>query len=165
VIELEFALLSHLDAQLSSVGRLREVVGAQGEAIRLRDAETVVALTAELQNELQRRRVLEEERARLLIDSAGLLAMPPAEVTLEHVCGLIPEGAAAAARERSARLRSELAEVAAEHELNRALMRQELLFLSHLTRLLADEPQPGYLPPSGARTAARPRTSILDLEA
>ena len=46
-----------------------------------------------------------------------------------------------------------LAEIAREHGINRALMRQELAFLSHLTRLIGREPEPGYRPP-GTGTAA-----------
>jgi hypothetical protein len=46
------------------------------------------------------------------------------------------------ARERSAELRGLLAEIAREHGINRALMRQELAFLSHLTRLVGNDAEP-----------------------
>ena len=70
------------------------------------------------------------------------------------------------ARARSAELRGLLAEIAREHGVNRALMRQELAFLDHLTRLIGAEPPDG-LPPAGARRlragrgppAPRPRTA------
>jgi hypothetical protein len=65
--------------------------------------------------------------------------------------------------ERSAELRGLLAEIAREHGINRALMRQELTFLAHLTRVLGQEPEPGYRPPGGA--AARPSHRALDLQA
>jgi hypothetical protein len=75
------------------------------------------------------------------------------------------------ARERSAELRGLLAEIAREHGINRALMRQELAFLSHLTRLVGGDTEPGYTP--GGATAARgpqpgsppPLHRSLDLQA
>jgi hypothetical protein len=84
-----------------------------------------------------------------------------------------PQGGAAA-RQRSAELRGLLAEIAREHGINRALMRQELAFLSHLVRLLGNEPDGGYArpgapahngaaPAAGARAAAAHR--VLDLQA
>ena len=60
------------------------------------------------------------------------------------------------ARARSAELRGLLAEIARVHGINRALMRQEMAFLDHLTRIIGAEPQTGYRPPSaGAGTAPR----------
>ena len=69
--------------------------------------------------------------------------------------------------ERSAELRGLLAEIAREHGINRALMRQELTFLSHLTRLIGNEAEPGYRPPganAGGPTAP-PVYRALDLQA
>jgi hypothetical protein len=66
--------------------------------------------------------------------------------------------------ERSAELRGLLAEIAREHGINRALMRQELNFLSHLTRVLGQEPEAGYRPPGGGG-AAPPSHRALDLQA
>ena len=71
-----------------------------------------------------------------------------------------------AARERSAELRGLLAEVGRQHGINRVLMRQELAFLEHLTRLLGGEEDAGYAPPaarldspSARRAAAPPPTA------
>ena len=50
------------------------------------------------------------------------------------------------AHSRSAELRGLLAEIAREHGINRALMRQEMAFLDHLTRLIGQEPDTGYGP-------------------
>jgi hypothetical protein len=84
------------------------------------------------------------------------------------MCTLITPEAARSAHERSAELRGLLAEIAREHGINRALMRQELAFLSHLTRLVGGEPEPAYKPgaaqgsrPGGAAAAYR----VLDLQA
>ena len=68
-----------------------------------------------------------------------------------------PPARAEAARERSAELRGLLAEIAREHGINRALMRQELAFLSHLMRLVGGEPEAG-LPAgdAGRRPAPAP---------
>ena len=65
-------------------------------------------------------------------------------------------------------LRGLLSEIAREHGINRALMRQELAFLSHLTRLIGQEAEPGYSPPNGPRAAAPAAPSVyraLDLQA
>ena len=64
----------------------------------------------------------------------------------------------------SAELRGLLAEIAREHGINRALMRQELTFLAHLTRVLGQEPEPGYRPPGGTG-ATPPSHRALDLQA
>jgi hypothetical protein len=91
-------------------------------------------------------------------------------VTVERLCALVTPGAAQAVGERSAELRGLLAEIAREHGINRALMRQELAFLSHLTRLLGREAEPGYRPTGqaaqpGAPGSAPPLHSVLDLQA
>jgi hypothetical protein len=57
---------------------------------------------------------------------------------------LMPDDEANHARQRSAELRGLLAEIAREHGINRALMRQELAFLDHLVRLIGQEPEVGY---------------------
>ena len=88
----------------------------------------------------------------MLLQRAGAaLGVPATAVTLERLCGLVTPGAATAAMQRSAELRGLLSEIAREHGINRALMRQELTFLSHLTRLIGQEPEAGYGPP-GRRT-------------
>ena len=72
-------------------------------------------------------------------------------------------------RERSAELRGLLAEIAREHGINRALMRQELAFLSHLTRLDRQRARAG-LParrrsPRQPGATAPPAYRALDLQA
>jgi hypothetical protein len=71
--------------------------------------------------------------------------------------------------ERSAELRGLLSEIAREHGINRALMRQELAFLSHLTRLLGQEPEAGYARPGAGQTTSAPTAPAvyraLDLQA
>ena len=67
-------------------------------------------------------------------------------------------------------LRGLLAEIAREHGINRALMRQELAFLAHLTRLVGQESEPGYGRPTGAggnspAASAPPLHRALDLQA
>jgi hypothetical protein len=96
-------------------------------------------------------------------------ARPPTQVTLERLCTLVTPGAATAAMQRSADLRGLLSEIAREHGINRALMRQELTFLSHLTRLIGQEPQPGYGRPGTNPTSSAPSAPsvyrALDLQA
>jgi hypothetical protein len=67
-------------------------------------------------------------------------------VTLEAMTTLMQPAEANGARNRSAELRGLLAEIAREHGINRALMRQEMAFLDHLVRLIGQEPDAGYGP-------------------
>ena len=160
---LEAELLVHLDRQIASARRLLGFVLAQGTAIRARDVEAVLARLAEIQSEMVARAKLETERTGLLQRAGIALGVPAAQVTLERLCALVTPAAARSAMERSAELRGLLAEIAREHGINRALMRQELTFLAHLTRLLGQEPEPGYRPPGGAPTP--PAHRALDLHA
>jgi hypothetical protein len=169
---LEAELLAHLDVQLASARKLLALILAQGTAIRARDVDGVLTQLAEVQAEMGRRGVLETNRAALLQSAGAALGIPAAHVTLERLCTLVTPGAGQAARDRSAELRGLLAEIAREHGINRALMRQELAFLSHLTRLVGGEPAPGYGPPAagGAATATPPSAPgsvhhVLDLQA
>jgi FlgN protein len=164
---LEAELLSHLDHQLRSAQRLLGLVLAQGEAIRARDSERVLTKLAEIQTEMGRRGRLEQERTRLLQGAGALLGLPAQHVTLERLCDLISPGGARAARERSSELRGLLAEIAREHGINRALMRQELAFLSHLVRLVGEDQEGGYQPGGAPAepSPAMPLHTTLDLRA
>jgi hypothetical protein len=166
---LEAELLVHLDQQIASARRLLGLMLEQGKAIRARDVEGVLARLAGVQTEMGRRGTLEAERAALLQGAGAALGVPATEVTLERLCVLVTPEAAQSARERSAELRGLLSEIAREHGINRALMRQELAFLSHLTRMIGGEPEPGYQPgggnPSAARGVAPSAHHVLDLQA
>jgi hypothetical protein len=166
---LEAELLVHLDTQIASARRLLGLVLEQGKAIRVRDVDVVLARLADVQTEMGRRGALEQDRAALLQRAGAALGVPAAQVTLERLCALVTPSAATTARERSGELRGLLAEIAREHGINRALMRQELAFLAHLTRLVGQEPEPGYDRPAAAGgaapAAAPPIHRALDLQA
>jgi hypothetical protein len=167
---LEAELLVHLDTQINSARRLLALVLDQGKAIRARDVDAVLARLSDVQTEMGRRGALEQDRAALLQRAGAALAVPAAQVTLDRLCSLVSPEAAATARERSAELRGLLAEIAREHGINRALMRQELAFLAHLTRLVGQDTEPGYGRPAGqgnvgAPPAAPPLHRALDLQA
>ena len=167
---LEAELLVHLDTQINSAQRLLALVLGQGKAIRARDVDVVLAKLADVQTEMGRRGALEQERAGVLQRAGAALGVPATEVTLERLCLLVTPGAAEMARQRSGELRGLLAEIAREHGINRALMRQELAFLSHLTRLVGNEAEGGYTPAGtagGARGLAGTPSShhVLDLRA
>jgi FlgN protein len=163
---LEAELLVHLDSQINSARGLLKLVLGQGAAIRERDSDAVLARLADIQSEMVRRGALEQERTQLLQRAGAALGVPATAVTLERLCALVTPGAAQAAMQRSAELRGLLAEIAREHGINRALMRQELTFLSHLTRLIGQETEPGYRPPGGAASAGAPPVHrALDLQA
>ena len=169
---LEAELLVHLDAQLASARHLLRLVLAQGAAIRARDVDAVLARLADVQTEMVRRGTLEQERAGVLQRAGAASGIPATQVTLEKLCSLVTPGAAQAVRERSAELRGLLGEIAREHGINRALMRQELAFLSHLTRLVGQEPEPAYRPtgqaghgPAAATGGASRSHHVLDLQA
>jgi hypothetical protein len=163
---LEAELLVHLDQQINSARTLLKLVLAQGAAIRERDTEAVLARLGGIQAEMVRRGKLESERTKLLQRAGAALGVPATTVTLERLCSLITPNAATAAMQRSAELRGLLAEIAREHGINRALMRQELAFLSHLTRLIGQEAEPGYSPPNARQSGPAPSAyRALDLQA
>jgi hypothetical protein len=162
---LEAELLVHLDTQINSARRLLGFVLDQGKAIRARDVDAVLARLTDVQTEMGRRGALEQDRAGLLRRAGAALGVQAAAVTLEHLCALVSPGAAQAARDRSAELRGLLAEIAREHGINRALMRQELAFLAHLTRLIGNEAEAGYTQPGTAQPAAPSIHRVLDLKA
>jgi hypothetical protein len=163
---LEAELLVHLDTQINSARHLLKLVLSQGKAIRGRDTDAVLARLADIQSEMVRRGALEIERTTLLQRAGAALGVPATSVTLERLCALVTPGAAQSAMERSAELRGLLGEIAREHGINRALMRQELTFLSHLTRLIGNEPEPGYRPPGAGAGPSAPSTyRALDLQA
>jgi hypothetical protein len=142
-------VMRHLDAQLASARRLLDAVLRQGQAIRGRDVDGVLARLGEMQAEMERRATLERDRVRILTQAGAGLGIPAHQVTLEALVHLLSPHEALAAKGRSAELRGMLAEVQREHIVNRALMRQELAFLSHLTRQLGLEGEDvGYRPPS-----------------
>jgi hypothetical protein len=166
---LEAELLAHLDTQIASAKRLLALILEQGSAIRARDVDAVLQRLADIQTEMGRRGRLEQDRIALLQRAGQSLGVGAAAVTLERMCTLITREAARSAYERSAELRGLLAEIAREHGINRALMRQELAFLSHLTRLVGGEPEPAYKPGSqqaGRKTGGAPAAyRVLDLQA
>jgi hypothetical protein len=162
-------VLGHLDAQIVSAQRLLECILRQGRAVCAHQVEGVLASMTEIQAEMGARSRLERERSALLTRAGAALGLPPAAVTLDAITELMGPVDGDSARTRSAELRGLLAEIAREHGINRALMRQELSFLEHLTRLIGHEPQTGYRPPAPRGTAAAPqhpvRHRLLDLQA
>jgi hypothetical protein len=151
--ELSAGVLSHLDVQIASARRLLGTILAQGTAIRARDVESVLARLSEVKTEMGHRAGLEEQRTDLLVRAGIALGVPAAQVTLDALTILMPVNEGARARQRSAELRGLLAEIAREHGINRALMRQELSFLDHLVRLIGQEPETGYRPGGNDPTA------------
>jgi len=128
-------VIAHLEAQLVAARRLLGVVLEQGVAIRNRDVRSVVQLTGVLQAELQRRKLLEQERLLLLARAGVRLGVPGPSVTIPLLQNVMDPEAALLAGARSAELRGLLEEIQREHYVNRALMSQELAFLDHLLKL------------------------------
>jgi flagellar biosynthesis/type III secretory pathway chaperone len=161
-------VIAHLDAQLVSARRLLSVVLDQGAAIRRRDVPNVVILTGVLQAELQRRVLLERDRAHLLERAGARLGIPATAVSMTLLDPVLDPARAQETRERSAQLRGLLEEVQREHHVNRALMNQELAFLDHLLRLTDSDRHLGY-DSAGDHNQMRPsrlagRHRVLDLE-
>ncbi len=162
------AVLGHLQAQIDSAQRLLQCILRQGAAVRGRQVDGVLAAMTEIQAEMGARSRMETDRARLLTHAGTALGIAPAGVTLEAMTQLMGPAEGELARVRSAELRGLLAEIAREHGVNRALMRQELTFLDHLTRLIGAEPQTGYRPPSpSGGPVARPASlhRVLNVQA
>jgi hypothetical protein len=159
-------VLAHLDAQLASARRLLAHILRQGAAIRVRDVEGVLHTMTDVQGEMSGRDRLERERAGLLGRAGQALGVPAEAVTLDALTGLMDGGEAEAARAMSAELRGLLAELAREHGINRALMRQELAFLEHLTRLIGGgEGGGGYGPGAAGAGGPTSHLRVVDLEA
>jgi hypothetical protein len=137
-------VIAHLDAQLISARRLLQIVLGQGAAIRLRDVQNVVSLTGLLQVELQRRAMIERDRARLLERAGARLGVAATAVSINLLDAVMDPLRAPDAHARSAELRGLLDEVQREHHVNRALMNQELAFLDHLLRLTDGDRNLGY---------------------
>ena len=68
---LEAELLAHLDGQIGSAQRLLRLVLGQGEAIRARDVDGVLAKLAEIQTEMGRRAPARGGARRALLQGAG----------------------------------------------------------------------------------------------
>lgn len=164
-------VLAHLDAQLESARRLLDLVLRQGAAIRRQDVDEVLARLSDLQVEMELRAQLEQHRTVLLTRAGAQLGVAGHAITLEALASLIDPAQAAAARTRSAELRGLLSEIQREHTVNRALMRQELAFLDHLTRMMSGQEDLGYRRPDddgGSLRVAAATPSVhrvLDLEA
>jgi hypothetical protein len=163
--ELSAGVLAHLDLQIASARRLLGSILAQGAAIRARNVEAVLARLAEVKTEMGMRSTLEEQRSNLLARAGITLGVPAPQVTLDAMTMLMPVNEAARARQRSSELRGLLAEIAREHGINRALMRQELSFLDHLVRLIGQEPEAGYRPGGGAGSDSIPTHRVIDAQA
>jgi FlgN protein len=161
-------VIAHLDAQLISARRLLQIVLDQGAAIRLRDVQNVVALTGLLQVELQRRAMIERDRARLLERAGARLGVAATAVSITLLDAVMDPLRAPAAHARSAELRGLLDEVQREHHVNRALMNQELSFLDHLLRLTDSDRNLGYDAAGDHHRMTAPRLGsrhrTLDLE-
>lgn len=164
-------LLLHLRQQLESARRLLDLVLAQGQAVRRRDVEGVLARMQDVQMEMQRRGRLEQDRAQLLTTAGRQLGIPAHAVTLDQLCFLLQPQEADTAKQHSAELRGLLEQVGREHAANRALMRQELAFLDHLTRMLGGgDTGPSYsatgrAPSPFSTPNATARLRALDLSA
>lgn len=137
------AVARHLDLQIASAQRLLDLVLRQGASIRERDVEAVLARLADIQVEMAARESLEQERTELIRRAAVRLEVEPVAVSLPALASLAAPSEQDRLLRRSAELRGLLAEIAREHGINRALMRQELTFLDHLLRVSGEESQPG----------------------
>jgi len=160
--------VAHLDAQIASARRLLDAVLRQGQAIRGRQVEDVLARLSDIQAEMGRRAALETSRTAILTAAGSALGIPPHAVTIDALADLLAPAQATVARERSSELRGLLSEIAREHAINRVLMRQELSFLDHLMRELGAEPDTGYAGLAGAspqQATARVPFRTLDLQA
>jgi hypothetical protein len=166
VTPLGAAVIEHLDEQIASGRRLLAAILAQGKAIREQDVETVVQKLADIKTEMDLRARLDTVRSGLLESAGRSLGVPAPAVTLEALTTLVAPLEAASARERSAELRGLLEEIAREHGINRALMRQELSFLDHLIRLVGGEPEGAYTPDAAGGPAPAPaRHRVLNVQA
>jgi hypothetical protein len=182
-------LVAHLDAQLVSARRMAQIVLEQAAAIRRRAVRQVVVSAGELQVEMHRRELLERDRRALMERAARQLAargpaarpraIAPEVIGFSSVRELMDPETAQIATERTDELRDLLSHVSREHELNRALLAQELSFLDHLLGLAGGTggyaarpvgrgpggPGPGGEAPRIRRNVSVVRRRVFDLEA
>jgi hypothetical protein len=162
-------VLDHLEVQLVAARQLLQVVLEQGAAIRRHDVPNVVRLAGILQAEVQRRKLLDQQRAWLLARAGARLGISAASVSVTLLGSVMEADAAADARARSSELLGLLDELKREHTVNRVLMTQELAFLDHLLRLADDESGGGYDAGGDHRAATASlgtgRRRVLDMEA
>ena len=85
-------VIAHLEAQLVSARRLLQIVLEQGASIRARDVQQVVTLTGMLQAELQRRALIERDRARLLDRAGAHLGVSPTAVSMSLLDAVMDPG-------------------------------------------------------------------------
>ena len=149
---LEAELLVHLDAQLASARRLLDSSWPRARRSAPATSTACSRRLAEIQTEMVRRGALEQDRAELLAARRRGARRPRHRRHARAPDALITPGAAQRVRERSAELRGLLAEIAREHGINRALMRQELAFLSTSRGCSARRPRPAT-GPAGAQPA------------
>ena len=167
-------LLEHLETQLASARRMRQIVHAQASAIRRRAVREVVAAAGELQVEMHRRELIERERLALTDRAGAHLGRPGAGLGLRAFDPLLDPATADVVHLQVDELAQLLVEVDREHTLNRALMAQELAFLDHLLSLAdgsgsyaAAAPSRGSGTADGVRRIrpATQRRRVFDLEA
>ena len=82
-------VVAHLDAQIASARRLLSAVLRQGQAIRAREVEEVMARLADIQAEMGRRAALEGTRTAILTTAGAALGIPPHTVTIESLADLL----------------------------------------------------------------------------
>ncbi|HEX8158063.1 MAG TPA: flagellar export chaperone FlgN [Solirubrobacteraceae bacterium] len=143
-------VFEYLDAQIGSARRLLAHILRQSDAISRRDIDAVLAAMTDIQRERASRSRLERERTDLMRRAGSMLNLPPEIVPLNE---LMSDAESDEARARSTELRELLAEVEREHAINRSLMRQELSFLEHLTRMLDMPAADSEHSPDAARQA------------
>ena len=161
-------VIAHLEAQLVSARRLLQIVLDQGVAVRARDVPNVVSYTGLLQVEMQRRAMIDQDRARLLERAGARLGVAPGAVSINLLDAVMDPLRAQQAHALSAELRGLLEEIQREHHVNRALMNQELAFLDHLLRLSDSDRHLGYDAGGDHNRMTAPRLAsrhrVLDLE-
>ncbi len=167
VDDLSAELLEYLERELESARNLLKIVRGQSGAIREQGAPEVVRLAGDLQAELHRRELLDITRERLTEHAAQRLGVSPGAVTIAEIALLLEAEAGHVAVARTEQLVELLTEIQNEHEINRALMQQELAFLDHLLRLTGSA---GGYDSAGERVSKRKptplmRQSVFDLEA
>ncbi len=137
-------VLAHLEVQLVSARRLLQIILKQGEAIRERNVQSVVALTGMLQAEMQRRTLLEDERSRLLDRAGARLGIAPGAVTLTLLTRSMPEPPPRTHSSAAGSCAGCSPSCSASTRSTGRSCSQELAFLDHLLRLADGRVDAGY---------------------
>lgn len=156
-------VVNHLDAQLNSLLKMRDVLDEQDDAVEASDAERVLAAVGELRVQLAERVQLESDREKLINAWARKLQCLPEEVTASRLAEADPQNGPRI-QELSRMIHTEALRVQSMHAQVQARLRSELSFVSCLVDALYPAQTPGGYSPAGQTAPVTSIPSTVDVK-